>query len=111
MRRLRGAAKTAIRMNAAIVSEAGISTRHLVQNTAIAMTSPPNMRHIITVVGGSMTAKGSGLSPVRRQNIMRRWLRKLAEYGPRHWFDIMRRACGAASAVVRWSFALSFRVV
>ncbi|WP_141225952.1 DUF262 domain-containing protein, partial [Paracoccus saliphilus] len=31
---------------------------------------------------------------VRRQNIMRRWLRKLAEYRPRHWVNVTRRACG-----------------
>ncbi|MFD2440882.1 SIR2 family protein [Paracoccus kondratievae] len=41
---------------------------------------------------------------VRRQNI---WLRsglRLAESGPRLGVDVMRRACGAASADVRWSF-------
>ena len=42
---------------------------------------------------------------VRRQNIWRRSRRKIAEWGPRLGIDIRRRACGAASADVRWSVA------
>ena len=41
--------------------------------------------------------------PVRRQNIWRNLRRKLAECRPRLGVDIKRRACGAASADVRWS--------
>ena len=40
---------------------------------------------------------------VRRQNIWRNVRRKLAERWPRLGVDIRRRACGAASADVRWS--------
>ena len=42
---------------------------------------------------------------VRRQNIWRNSRRRLAECRPRLGVDIMRRACGAASADVRWSVA------
>ena len=42
---------------------------------------------------------------VRRQDIWRRWRCKLAESGPRLWVDVRRRACGAASADIRGSFA------
>lgn len=42
---------------------------------------------------------------VRRQNIWRNSRRRLAEYGPRLVVDVMRRACGVASADIRWSFA------
>jgi 4-hydroxy-2-oxoheptanedioate aldolase len=41
--------------------------------------------------------------PVRRQNIWRNSRRRLAEFGPRLGVDVMRRACGEASADVRWS--------
>ncbi len=44
-------------------------------------------------------------SHVRRQNIWRNSRRRLAEYGPRLVVDVMRRACGVASADIRWSFA------
>ena len=40
---------------------------------------------------------------VRRQNIWRNSRRKLAECGPRLGVDVRRRACGEASADVRWS--------
>ena len=40
---------------------------------------------------------------VRRQNIWRNSRRKLAESGPRLGGDVKRRACGVASADVRWS--------
>ena len=40
---------------------------------------------------------------VRRQNIWRNSRRKLAECGRRLGVDVKRRACGAASADVRWS--------
>ncbi|MCE5974665.1 hypothetical protein LZA78_14345, partial [Sinirhodobacter sp. WL0062] len=40
---------------------------------------------------------------VRRQNIWRNSWRRLAESGPRLWDDVMRRACGAASADIRGS--------
>ena len=40
---------------------------------------------------------------VRRQNIWRNSRRKLAEFGARLGVDVMRRACGEASADVRWS--------
>jgi hypothetical protein len=42
---------------------------------------------------------------VRRQNIWRRSRRRLAECCPRLVVDIKRRACGAASADIRWSVA------
>ena len=42
---------------------------------------------------------------VRRQNIWRRSRRKLAECGPRLGVDVKRRACGVASADIRWSVA------
>ena len=42
---------------------------------------------------------------VRRQDIWRRWGRKLAESGPRLWVDVRRRACGAASVDIRGSVA------
>ncbi|TPE63100.1 hypothetical protein FJQ54_04440 [Sandaracinobacter neustonicus] len=42
---------------------------------------------------------------VSRQNIWRNSRRKLAECGPRLGVDVTRRACGAASADVRWSVA------
>ena len=42
---------------------------------------------------------------VRRQNICRNVRLKLAEVRPRLGFDIRRRACGVASADVRWSVA------
>lgn len=41
---------------------------------------------------------------VRRQNIWRRLGRRLAESGPRLGFDVRLRACGAASADIRWFF-------
>ncbi|MCP5138227.1 MAG: CoA transferase, partial [Gammaproteobacteria bacterium] len=40
---------------------------------------------------------------VRRQNIWRNLRRKLAECGARLGVDVMRPACGVASADVRWS--------
>jgi multidrug efflux pump subunit AcrB len=43
--------------------------------------------------------------PVRRQNIWHNSRRRLAECGPRLGVDVRRRACGAASADVRWSVA------
>ncbi|EPR14786.1 hypothetical protein RLDS_01765 [Sphingobium lactosutens DS20] len=49
--------------------------------------------------------KGTTLSSVRRQNIRHNSRRRLAECGPRLGVDIRRRACGAASADVRWSVA------
>lgn len=42
---------------------------------------------------------------VRRQNIWRRSRRKLAECGPRLGVGFRRRACGVASADVRWFVA------
>ena len=42
---------------------------------------------------------------VRRQNIWRSSRRRLAECGPRLGLDFRRRACGVASAYVRWSVA------
>ncbi|WP_074797649.1 transposase family protein [Devosia psychrophila] len=48
---------------------------------------------------------------VRRQIIWLSLGRRLAECQPRLWVDVMRRACGAASADARWSFVCSFRVV
>ena len=43
------------------------------------------------------------LETVRRQNIWRSARRKLAECGPRLEVDVRRRACGVASADIRWS--------
>ncbi|MFA7604055.1 MAG: TetR family transcriptional regulator, partial [Novosphingobium sp.] len=40
---------------------------------------------------------------VRRQNIRHNSRRRLAECGPRLGVDVRRRACGAASADIRWS--------
>ncbi|CAH0498167.1 hypothetical protein [Novosphingobium sp. CECT 9465] len=45
------------------------------------------------------------LDSVRRQNIRHNSRRKLAECGPRLGVDVRRRACGVASADVRWSVA------
>jgi len=42
---------------------------------------------------------------VRRQNIWHNSRRRLAECGPRLGIDVRRRACGAASADIRWSAA------
>ena len=42
---------------------------------------------------------------VRRQNIWHNLGRRLAECGPRLGVDVKRRACGVASADIRWSFA------
>ena len=51
-----------------------------------------------------LTAKEFELTAaVRRQNIWRNSRGKLAECGPRLGVDARRRACGAASADVRWS--------
>ena len=44
------------------------------------------------------------VSLVRRQNIRHRSRRKLAEGGPRLGLGFRRRACGVASADIRWSF-------
>ena len=46
---------------------------------------------------------GEQFGGVRRQNIRHNSRRKLAECGPRLGVDVKRRACGAASADVRWS--------
>ena len=43
--------------------------------------------------------------PVRRQNIRHNSRRKIAECGPRLGVDVTRRACGVASADIRWSVA------
>lgn len=45
------------------------------------------------------------LTDVRRQNIWRNLRRRLAERGPRLGLGFRRRACGVASAYVRWSVA------
>ena len=45
------------------------------------------------------------LTVVRHQNIWRSSGRRLAECGPRLGLDFRRRACGVASADVRWSVA------
>ena len=45
----------------------------------------------------------SDLQLVRRQNIWHNSRRKLAECGPRQGLDFKRRACGVASADIRWS--------
>jgi hypothetical protein len=42
---------------------------------------------------------------VRRQNIWHNSRRRLAECGPRLGVDVRRRACGVASADIRWSVA------
>ena len=42
---------------------------------------------------------------VRRQNIWHNSRRKLAECGPRPGVNVRRRACGVASADIRWSVA------
>ena len=48
---------------------------------------------------------GASAMLVRRQNIRHNLRRRLAECGPRLGVDVRRRACGVASADVRWSFA------
>ena len=45
------------------------------------------------------------IEAVRRQNIWRSARHKLAECGPRLEVDVRRRACGVASADIRWSVA------
>ena len=47
----------------------------------------------------------SAPSTARRQNIWRNSRRRLAECRPRLGVDVRRRACGVASADVRWSVA------
>ncbi len=56
--------------------------------------------------GKVVTRAGAALArTVRRQNIWHTSRRKLAECGPRLGVDVKRRACGVASADIRWSFA------
>ena len=60
--------------------------------------------------GSQITFSGLGQQApidenVRRQIIWRKVRLRLAECGPRLGVDVRRRACGVASADVRWSFA------
>jgi hypothetical protein len=66
-------------------------------------TGPPR----IVSYGGmrDATSLGGAMQVVPRQNIWRNSRRRLAECGPRLRVDVRRRACGAASADVRWSVA------
>ncbi|CAH0496030.1 ABC transporter substrate-binding protein [Novosphingobium sp. CECT 9465] len=58
------------------------------------------------VVDGRAYSEGVAFDvAVRRQNIRHNSRRKLAECGPRLGVDVRRRACGVASADVRWSVA------
>ena len=93
---------------------AGASMCNLYANT----TSQAMMREIFEVMGerdhlgnyrGQTAIWPKYEAPVvrlgvRRQNIWRNSRRRLAESGPRLGFDVRRRACGAASADIRWSF-------
>ncbi|WP_197423798.1 hypothetical protein [Novosphingobium sp. CCH12-A3] len=59
---------------------------------------------IDTVEGQKLLARREpGDQHVRRQNIRHRSRLRLAEGGPRLGLGFMRRACGVASADVRWS--------
>ena len=62
---------------------------------------------VSAVVNGTarVSPKRSKAVHVRRQNIRHNSRRRLAECGPRLGVDVMRRACGEASADVRWSAA------
>ena len=57
----------------------------------------------IPVPNAGMRLAMRSADTVRRQNIWRNLRRKLAECGPRLGVDVMRPACGVASADVRWS--------
>ena len=62
------------------------------------------------ILPSEMTLSSSSVTPeyleaVRRQNILRNSRRRLAECRPRLGIDVRRRACGVASADVRWSVA------
>ncbi|TPE60424.1 hypothetical protein FJQ54_10410 [Sandaracinobacter neustonicus] len=56
-------------------------------------------------IASPLRGAGFVVAAVSRQNIWRNSRRKLAECGPRLGVDVTRRACGAASADVRWSVA------
>ena len=60
---------------------------------------------VIAEIGEDLRSDGEKVYFVSRQNIWRNSRRKLAECGPRLGVDVTRRACGAASADVRWSVA------
>ena len=70
--------------------------------------SMPKSASILALVSGDkriLDAHLAAVKSVRHQNIWHRSVRKLAECGPRLGIDVRRRACGAASADVRWSVA------
>jgi hypothetical protein len=71
---------------------------HIVRNDAAA-------EEVLQDVYFTIWSKSQLYDSVRRQNIWRNSRRRLAEYGPRLVVDVMRRACGVASADIRWSFA------
>ena len=56
-------------------------------------------------VGERRVGRLMKINGVRRQNIWRNSRRRLAECRPRLGIDVRRRACGVASADVRWSVA------
>ncbi len=66
---------------------------------------PGDKREFAGLMAADLVASLGRRSDVRRQNIWRNSRRRLAEYRPRLGVDIKRRACGAASADVRWSVA------
>ena len=60
------------------------------------------VRYADRMIEQSRTLLGKPKLPVRRQNIWHNSRRRLAECGLRLGVDVRRRACGAASADVRW---------
>ena len=62
-------------------------------------------RSVVERMNEAMFHKNANLGGVRRQNIWRNSRRRLAECRPRLGVDVRRRACGVASADVRWSVA------
>ena len=72
---------------------------------ALALTPLSASAQDISGSGRAMDGDSLDMAGVRRQNIWHNSRRKLAECGPRLGVDVRRRACGAASADVRWSVA------
>lgn len=68
---------------------------------AIVKRDPSNL-YVEPAVLTNFTDVDQTCDPVRRQNIWRISRRRLAESGLRLGVDVRRRACGVASADIRW---------